>query len=399
MAQPLDGVRVLDWTIFQQGPIGSCLLADMGAEVIKIEEPRGEPARGLTKMYGQALELDWYFQNQNRGKKGIVLDLTKEAAREVLYKLVEKSDVFITNMRYRFVKRLNLDYETLRQYNPRLIYALSSGYGSLGPDAELPSADLAGQARGGIWSNSMSEQLIPTPIGGGVADEMGGVMTAWGILLALYAREKTGEGQMVEASLLGGQIELGRLALSMYLFSGHLPPPSPLKYMTSPLWNVYRCKDEKWVCVSVLQADKFWPQFCKVLGIQELEKDPKFENHAARAKHLDELMPKVRAVFLTRTRDEWVKALNAADVATSPVNDYADVARDPQVIENGYIVEVDDPARGKVKAPGIPVRLSKTPGQVKSLAPELGQHTEEVLIDILGYSWEDIGKLREQGVY
>ncbi|MDY6834546.1 MAG: CoA transferase [Chloroflexota bacterium] len=399
MDRPLEGIRVLDWTVFQQGPTATALLADMGADVIKIEEPRGEPARGITKMYGIEVPLNFYYQNQNRGKRGIVLDLTKEKAREVLCELVKNSDVFVTNLRYRFAKKLGLDYEALSKHNPKLIYALSSGYGSEGPDADLPSADFAGQARGGIWSVSMSEELTPVPLGAGFADEIGGVMTAYGIMMALFARERTGEGQMVEASLLGGQIEVGRLSLQQYLLMGFLPAPSTIKMLNSPMWNIYRCKDSKWVCLSVLQADRFWPQFCKVMGKEEWATDPKFENALVRGQNIAELLPQVKEIFITKTREEWVKVFSEVDIAAAPVNDYADIANDPQVQANGYIMEIDDPIHGKVRVPGIPVKLSKTPGKVTKLAPELGQHTEEVLQEVLGYSWEQLSELRDAEVY
>jgi len=399
MVKPLDGVRVLDWTIFQQGPTAAALLADMGADVIKIEEPRGDPARGLAKMYGIEMPVNSYYQNQNRGKRGIVLDLTKKKAREVLFKLVEKSDVFLTNLRYRFVKKLGLDYEAIKKHNSKLIYALSSGYGSKGPDADLPSADFAGQARGGLWSVSMSEDLKPVPLGAGFADEVGGLITAYGILLAIIARERTGEGQMVEASLLSGQIEIGRLSFQNYLMTGTLPATSTIKRLNSPLWNIYKCKDDKWICISVLQADKFWARFCTLLGKEEWINDPRLKNQKIRGEHIEEILPTVKEIFLARTRDEWVRLFSEEDIAAAPVNDYADLARDPQVRENDYIVEVDDPIIGKVKVPGIPVKLSKTPGKVTKLAPELGQHTEDVLMEILDFTWDDISKLREEGVY
>jgi crotonobetainyl-CoA:carnitine CoA-transferase CaiB-like acyl-CoA transferase len=399
MAKPLDGIRVLDWTIFQQGPTAAALMADMGADVIKIEEPRGDPARGLAKMYGIEVPVNAYYQNQNRGKRGIVLDLTKEKAREVLFRLVEKSDVFLTNFRYRFVRKLGLDYEAMKKHNAGLIYVLSSGYGSKGPDADLPSADFSGQARGGLWSVSMSEDLKPVPLGAGFADEVGGLTTAYGILLAIIARERMGEGQMVEASLLSGQIEIGRLAFQNYLLTGTLPATSTITRLNSPLWNIYKCRDDKWVCVSVLQADKFWARFCSLLGKDEWVKDPRLENQVVRGEHINEILPTIREIFLTRTRGEWVKLLSAEDIAAAPVNDYADLADDPQVRENEYVVEVDDPIIGKVKVPGIPVKLSKTPGKVERMAPELGQHTEEVLMELLDLSWDDIAGLREEGVY
>jgi len=399
MAKPLEGIRVLDLTAFQQGPVATQLLADMGAEVIKIEPPEGEPARGLLRMHGIDLPVNFYYQNQNRGKKGIVLNLTTEKGKEVLYKLTEKSDVFATNYRESAIRKLKADYETLRKYNDKLIYAVSSGYGPKGPDADKISADFTGQARGGLLSINQGEDLSPNPIGAGFADQIGGVITAYGILLAIIARERLGIGQRVDASLLGGQIEVGRLGLFEYLASGRLPKPSVKMATKSPLFYIYQCSDDKWFATAGLQADKYWPAFCKVFGIEELEKDPRFENQLVRGDNIDELRPKLKEVSHTRTRDEWLKAFDEAGVPVSPVNDYADVANDPQVIANEYIVEVEDPVMGRVKMPGIPVQLSETPGKVDRLAPELGQHTEEVLMEICGYTWDDMAQLREAGVY
>jgi crotonobetainyl-CoA:carnitine CoA-transferase CaiB-like acyl-CoA transferase len=399
MHKPLEGIRVLDWTAWQQGPIAGALLADMGAEVIKIEPPEGEPGRGLIRMYGQSLPLNVYYQNQNRGKKGIVLNLTVDSGREVLYKLVEKSDVFVTNYRQSVTKRLKVDYKTLSTYNPKLIYAQSSGYGPKGPDGDKMSADLAGQARGGILSITQSEDFVPTPIAGGFADEVGGIMTAYGILLAIISRERFGFGQRIDASLLGGQIEIGRLSLQTYLMMDWLPPGSLLSAMKSPLFYLYQDCNGKWFVTAGLQADKFWPPFCKVLGIEELAKDPKFENQIVRVQHFDELINRLKEIIGTKPREEWLELLDKAEIPSAPVNDWSDVVKDPQVIANEYIVEIDDPIHGKVKVPGIPVQLSRTPGKVTGLAAELGQHTEEVLMEICGYTWDDLAKLRDKGVF
>jgi len=399
MPKPLDGIRVLDWTAWQQGPIATALLADMGAEVIKIEPPEGEPGRGMLRMYGVELPFNFYYENQNRGKRGIVLNLAVEKGREVLYRMVEKSDVFVTNYRESAANKLKVDYETLRKFNPKLIYACSSSFGPKGPDANKMSADFGGQARGGIWSITQSEDLIPTPIGAGFADEVGGVMTAYGILLAIISRERYGIGQRVDASLLGGQIEIGRLQLQMYLMLGIPPPGSMLKAMRNPLYYPYIDCDGKWFVIAALQADRFWSDFCKVFGLKELEKDPKFENQGVRSQHFDELMPRLKEIIAGKSRDVWLKALDEAGLPASTVNDYVDLANDPQVLANDYIVEVDDPVRGRVRVPGIPVQLSETPGKVEKLAPELGQHTEEVLMELCGYTWDDLAQLREEGVY
>jgi CoA:oxalate CoA-transferase len=371
----------------------------MGAEVIKIEPPEGEPGRGMLKMYGADIPLNFYYQNQNRGKKGIVLNLTTKKGKEVLYELVKKSDVFLTNYRESVAKRLKLDYNTLKKYNPKIIYCLSSGLGPKGPEADKMFADFAAQARGGLLSITQSEDDVPTFIGAGFADEVGGLLAAYGIILALFARERYGVGQRVDASLLGGQIEMGRLQFQMYFMMGILPPTSVMKAIRNPLYYVYQDCDGKWFVLAALQADRFWSDFCKVFCIEELEKDPKYCNQICRGQNFDELKPKLFEITRSKPRSYWLERLEQAGIPAAPVNDYADVAADPQVIANEYVVEIDDPIHGKVKVPGIPVQLSKTPGKVEKLAPELGQHTEEVLMEILGYTWDDLAKLREEGVY
>ena len=397
--KPLQGIRVLDWTAWQAGPVATALMADMGAEVIKIEAPEGEPGRGMLKMYGADLPLNFYYQNQNRGKKGIVLNLATGKGKEVLYELVEKSDVFVTNFRESVTRRLKADYDTLRKHNPKLIYALASSYGPKGPDADRMGADFSAQARGGLLSITQSEDDVPTFVGAGFADEVGGLLTAYGVLLALLARERFGIGQRVDSSLLAAQIEMGRLQFQMYFMMGFLPPTSVMKAIRNPLYYVYQDSENKWFVLAALQADRFWPQFCKVFGIEKLEKSPKFANQLVRAQNFDELKPKLFKITRSKPRSEWLKLLEDAGIPAAPVNDYADVAKDPQVLANDYVVEIEDPIHGKVKVPGIPVKLSKTPGSVEKLAPELGQHTEEVLMKVLGYTWNDLAKLRDAGVY
>jgi crotonobetainyl-CoA:carnitine CoA-transferase CaiB-like acyl-CoA transferase len=397
--KPLEGIRVLDWTAWQAGPVATALLADMGAEVIKIEPPEGEPGRGMLKMYGADLPLNFYYQSQNRGKKGIVLNLATEKGKKVLYELVNKSDVFVTNFRESVTKRLKVDYNTLKKHNPKLIYCLGSGLGPKGPDADRMFADFAAQARGGLLSITQSEDDVPTFIGAGFADEVGGLLAAYGVLLAIIARERFGIGQRVDASLLGGQIEMGRLQFQMYFMMGILPPTSVMKAIRNPLYYVYQDCDGKWFVLAALQADRFWSDFCKVFCIEDLEKDEKFCNQICRGQNFDELKPKLFEITRSKPRSYWLERLEQAGIPAAPVNDYADVEKDPQVILNEYVVEIDDPIHGKVKVPGIPVKLSKTPGKVERLAPELGQHTEEVLMEVLGYTWDDLAKLREAGVY
>lgn len=399
MGMALEGVRVVDMTIGQLGPVASMMLADMGADVIKLEEPlSGDPGRYLHSIMGVDVPLSFYFENNNRNKRSITVNLKKERGREIVYRLAETSDVFVTNYRRSVAERLRVDYQTLSQYNPRIIYAIGSGFGRRGPDHDKPALDLAAQARGGIMSIIGEPDQPPAPVGVGMADQVGAGLLAYGIVLALFARERTGLGQEVDVSLLAGQAWLGALVLQDYLFYGKEHGAMGKVSRASarnPLWNVYRTKDNKWLCLAMLVSEPYWPDFCKVMGIEELEKDPRFESHAAREENAAELISVLDQRFATETRDEWVKRLGQRELIWEPIKDYAEVAADPQMTENEYIVDFDHPLHGPVKEVGIPVELSKTSGKIRKPAPELGQHTEEVLLEI-GYTWEEIAKLREE---
>jgi crotonobetainyl-CoA:carnitine CoA-transferase CaiB-like acyl-CoA transferase len=396
MQMALEGIRILDMTMGQQGPVATQMLADMGAEVIKIEERvTGDVGRRLYAIMGQKRPLDSYFENNNRNKKGIALDLKKEKGREIFFKLVEKSDVFVTNFRATAIKRLGLDYQTLSKINPKLIYAVGSGYGREGPDADKPSFDTAALARGGLLSNVGQPGDPPSPMGFGLADQIGGGILAFGIAVALIARERTGLGQEVNTSLLGSQVWLGSLALAHYLFNGEFREREvDRKKVSNPLWNFYRCQDGKWLQLAMLPSEPYWPNFCEVMGLKHMEKNPRFESHQRRAENSRELIAMVDEIFANKPRKEWKKLLDERDLVWAPVNDYADVAADPQVIANQYIVHFDHPVGKRVKMVGFPVKLSRTPAEIRMPAPKLGQHTDEILFE-LGYSREDLIRMRE----
>jgi len=399
MGMALEGVRVVDMTIGQLGPVASMMLADMGADVIKLEEPiSGDPGRYVHGIMGVSVPLSFYFENNNRNKRGIAVNLKTERGREIVYRLAETSDVFVTNYRRNAVGKLRVDYQTLSQYNPGIIYAIGSGFGRRGPDRDKPALDLAAQARGGIMSIIGEPSQPPAPVGVGLADQVAAGLLAYGITLALFARERTGRGQEVDISLLAGQAWLGALALQDYLFYGkdHGPLGKVSRASTrNPLWNVYRTKDDEWLCLAMLVSEPYWTDFCVVMGIEGLEKDPRFESHTAREENAAELISILDQRFASETRDEWVRRLGQRELLWEPVRDYAEVAADPQMTENEYIVDFDHPVHGMVKEVGIPLKLSNTPGKIRKPAPELGQHTEEVLLEI-GYTWEEIAKLREE---
>jgi len=396
MNTPLEGYRVLDWTQWQAGPGACMLLGDLGADVIKIEDRvTGDPSRGVEQLRGLAEETprQAYFESNNRNKRGIALDLRKQEAKEIVYRLAEKSDAFVTNFRESAAVRYGLDYETLSRYNPKLVYGIISGYGLKGPDGDIRSFDGLGQARSGIMFACDPDE--PYYIVGGVADAAAGIMTAFGVVVALLTRERQGIGQKVEASILSSMLFQQWVSLGFRFISGMALLPQPRDRVTNPLLNIYKCADDKWVFLFHGQADRFWPNVCRALGIEELQNDPRFENMWKRQENSEEFVAILDKVFATKTRDQWMKSLRENDCICDSINTLDDLPMDPQVLANNYLPEFDHPTYGKTHYAPIPFDLSKTPGTLRIPAPEFGQHTEEVLTEILGYTWDDIFRLKE----
>lgn len=404
MTMPLEGIRVLDWTQWQQGPVATTMLADLGADVIKIEHrERGDPGRGMKTimgtMIGEEIPINTYFEGHNRNKRGITLDLSKEKGREVLYRLVEKSDVFVHNFRKHVPQRLGVDYDTLSRYNPRLIYAIGSSYGPEGPQAGETAMDLIAQARSGIMTTIGEPDSPPLPNQPGLADQVGANTLALAILAALIARDRIGVGQKVEVSLLGSMCWFQQLGIALALAVNKVIPRRGRKGQGNPLWNYYPCQDERWIMLAMLQSDRYWADLCKVLGREDLATNPKFEDMFKRSENHGELIDILDEIFMSKPRDEWVRVLKeGGDFIFGPVNSLLDLAQDPQVVANQYITDFDHPSFGAIKLVGIPFHFSETPGALRLPAPEFGQHTEEVLLEIGGYSWEEIEKLRIEEV-
>jgi len=402
MPMPLDGIRVLDWTIWQQGPVCSAMLGDLGADVIKIEEREGgDPGRGMLKLSGVDLSdrPNFYFEANNRNKKSLTLDLKKPEAKEIVYKLAAKSDVFVQNYRHGVAARLGLDYATLRAHNSKLIYASATGYGPEGPEAADPSFDQLGLARSGIMMAVGEPDMPPLQIAGGIADQMGAIMLAYGVMTALLARERFGVGQQVDASHLGSMAFLQGLSLSARLMMGFAIPRMPRKYAANPLWNHYRCADDNWICLGMLQPDRYWADFVGAIGRPELATDERFATLQARAGNAGAAVEILDAVFASKPRAEWIPILRAGgDFIFTVVNSVNDLPDDPQIQANQYVVDVEHPQFGTTQAVGVPLRLSATPGKVRTTAPEHGQHTEEILTELLNYSWDEVAVLKERGV-
>ncbi len=404
MKRPLDGVRIIDWTIWQQGPVSTMMLADLGAEVIKIEERvGGDPGRGVLSIAGALVGAtsgpNFYFEANNRHKQSLTLDLKNPKAIEIVYKLAEKSDVFVQNFRKGVADKLGIGYETLSERNPQLIYASASGYGPFGPDSGEPSFDYMGLARSGIMTAVGEPDMEPLSIAGGIADQMGAIMLAYGVMAALLAREKYGMGQEVDISHLGSMTALQGLNVACKTILGKEFKRIPRAAAPSPLWNHYKCGDDKWICLAMPQQERYWADFCKVLGIEQVIDDPRFATMGDRADNAKDLIPILDAAFASQPRDAWMKALKeGGDFIYTVVNNIADLPTDEQMLANEYIVDYDHPRIGKTQLVGVPVRLSKTPGDPKGAAPEFGEHTELILTELLDYSWEDVAQLREEEV-
>jgi len=401
---PLEGIRVLDWTIWQQGPVASAFLADLGAEVIKIEpKETGDPGRGLKRLRGIPVELpggrNFYFEYNNRNKKGIAIDLRKEAGKEIIYRLTRKSDVFVQNFRQGVAERLGLDYATLSQYNPKLIYANASGYGPRGPESREPAFDYLGLARSGIMTAIGEPDMPPLGMIGGIADQMGAIMLAYAILAALIVRERWGISQEIDVSHLGSMIALQGLHVAAVCLLGKQIPRQPRERASNPLWNHYRCGDGKWLALAHLQSDRYWDAFCQAIEREDLKEDPRFADALSRERNAGELVSILDQVFATKTAKEWMDLLKQkGDFICCPINNVADLLNDPQVMANQYIIDFDHPVLGKTKMVGFPIQFSKTPLSMRLPAPELGQHTEEVLLNIADYTWEEIEELKKQEV-
>jgi len=404
MDEVLDGIRVLDWSVFQQGPVSTMLLGDMGADVIKIEERvGGDMARGMMRIGGAIATTQYgqrnvYFEMANRNKRSITLDLRKEKGSEILCQLVAKSDVFVHNFRTDTVQKLGLGYATLSKYNPRLIYAGCSGWGPKGPDRDAPAFDFAAMARSGFLNMVTEPGRQPWFPQSGIADQMGAITTALGVVSALLTRERTGVGQEVSTSILGGISFVLHVGLGFSTMAGISTQWIRREKTGNPLYNYYLCSDKRWIALVNLTPDPRWPALCRAMGLEHLEKDPRFDNMDHRQANCEQLINILDEKFAIKPSHEWTKIFREHDLIFSVVNTIDEFGNDPQPLANGYLIEYDHPMWGKTRMPGFPIDFNETPWSISRPAPELGQHTEEILMDILGYTWDDIAILKDEQV-
>jgi CoA:oxalate CoA-transferase len=391
MSAPLAGIRVLDFTRYQQGPYATVMLADMGAEVIKIEDPgAGDFGR---RMWKEPDGYSGFFEALGRGKQSICIDLRHPAARDIVRRLAETCDLVVENFRPGTMERWGLGYEDFKAVNPRIIYAQATGWGTKGPMAAYPSFDQISQAYSGFAQHAGGgpghRPEIPFQ---GLADQVGGMNFAFGIMTALYVRERTGIAQKLEVSLFGSQIAVQMPEIQHYL---HFGWERPREFRASPTVGHYLCGDGRWVMVVGIDQ-KFWPRFARALGLEHLIDDPRYARGFVRWKNRDELYPVIEEAFASRDSAHWLQRLREEDVPASVVRDYSEVVEDEQALVNGYIVEQESPKWGRQRVVGLHIQLTETPGAVGRPAPELGADTREVL-SAAGYSDGELAALKDQG--
>ncbi len=392
---PLEGIRVLDFTWALAGPFATMQLADLGAEVVKVEHPgTHEKERGFGPYYEG---ISTFFFSPNRGKKGIAVDLKAEEGKAVIRRLAAKADVLVENFRPGTMDRLELGYEALRQVNSRLIYAALSGFGQTGPYRGLPAVDAVAQAMGGTMSLNGYREGPPLRVGVSIGDMVGGLYLALGILAALRARDVTGEGQLLDVALMEAQIALCENAIVRHSAFGEAPTRQGSRHPLVAPFGPFETLDG-WVVIANV---KDWELFCALIGRDDLAVDERFRTNRLRLEHVEELEGELNAVLRTRTTAEWFDLLVEANVCSvGKVNSIADLFEDPHVAARGMLVDIPLPygLPGSLKLPNSPIRLSQTPTVVGKPMPEHGGDTDEVLREWAGLGAEEVRALRAAGV-
>lgn len=393
MSGPLEGIRVLELSRHLAGPFASMTLGDLGADVVKVEPPgRGDDTRSFPPYWnGEST----YYLSANRNKRSITLDLATEAGQDVARSLAMQSDILIENFRPGTTERWGLDYEQLREINPRLIYCTISAVGSDGPDSNRSGVDLLMQAYGGLMSITGEEHGAPVRVGTSVVDLTAGANAVQGILAALYLRERTGKGQRIESSLLEGQVSWLTYHAVAYFASSEAPGRLGSFHASVAPYGAFPTNDG--YLVVAVATDALWRRFCGALEHPELVEDPRFAKNVERCANRDELHAVLLPILAERSAAAWADAMDQAGVPCSPVNTLDTVLSLPQVLHREMVVDIPREDLPDLRLPGVAIKLSDTPGSVRMPPPRLGEHADEILAE-LGYDTERIAELREQKI-
>ena len=404
MAFALEGIKVIQTAGAAAGPMGGRFLADWGADVICVEhtirraqvaQRQANPQMGGVRAIMS--DIDYSAQNINRNKRNMTLNLSFEDGREIIYKLLQKADVHLCNFRPRELEKFRLEYETLSQLNPRLINAHLTGYGRKGPYKDEPGlGPIAGDARAGLFHVLQAPGMEPVQLPVAFTDFITGLSFALGIMTALFVRQRTGVGQEVDVSLFNTMIWAMSSDIAATLVTGQDRQSVPQEDRGTPTVSGYQTKDGRWLFLSAGDPEQYWSGLCQAMGREDLQHDPRFESTVPRTENHRALYNILKETFLSRTLDEWKLRFSEVVFPWAPIQTLPEVINDPQARANDLFVHLDHPTYGRIEVLACPIKLSKTPATVRTPAPESGQHTEEVLLE-LGYTGEDIARFREQG--
>lgn len=395
MSLPLEGIVVLEVSRVLAGPYLGMQLADMGAEVIKIEMPkRGDEARFMGPFVNNESA---YFMSVNRNKRSLTLDLKHPEGKELFLRLARKADVILENNRPRAMARLGLDYKSVREINPRIIYVSVSGFGHSGPYKDKPAFDIIVQAMGGVMSITGQPGGLPTRVGTSIGDLAAGVFGALGVLSALFVRERTGEGQHIDVSMLDCQVALLENAVARYFATGESPVPMGNRHPSiAPFSSLPTSNGHIIVAAG---NDKLWQQLCLLLGSEELVEDPRFNSIYTRTENWDQLEPLLSARMKMKSTEEWQKLLDESEIPCAPIYNMEQMVKDPHIKSRNMIVPNVHPVAGAVNMINFPLKYSATPcQQIRLPAPLLGEHSRSILQEYLGCSTEDLDALEREGV-
>ena len=394
MSGPLSGIKVLDLTRVLAGPYATMILSDLGADVIKIEQPEiGDESRNFGP-FKNGFSL--YFMSVNRGKRSITLDLKTDRGKDIFKQLVKQSDILVENFRPGTMKKLGLDYETLAAEHPALIYAACSGFGQTGPFAEKGAYDMIIQGMGGIISITGEPDGPPVRVGTSISDITAALFTTIGILSALHNRNSTGKGQLVDVAMLDSLVAVLESAIVRYFATDEIPQPLGSRHPAITPFEAFESADGH--IIIAIGNDTLWAKFCEHVDQKNLISDPRFSTNVERTANHSELFPILSEIMRQRTTDEWIDALENIGVPCGPINTIDKVVNHPQVQARNMITQVIHQMTGAVEVPGLPIKLSDTPGDVDIPAPNLGEHTVEILTDVLKMSTDEVKQLKQERI-